>query len=69
MTSGIVHWFNDAKGYGFIKADEDDRDIFVHFADIEGPGFKTLVEDQRVTFEVIDNGKGPQAKKVTKVEA
>lgn len=69
MLKGIVHWFNDAKGYGFIKADGDDRDMFVHFADIEGEGFKTLAEDQEVTFEVVDNGKGPQAKKVNKVQS
>lgn len=68
MLKGIVHWFNDAKGYGFIK-DAENRDIFVHYGDIEGEGFKTLAEDQEVTFEVVDNGKGPQAKKVNKVQS
>ena len=67
-TSGSVKWFNDSKGYGFIQVDGVDRDIFVHYSAIQGDGFKTLAEGQRVNFELIDGPKGPQASNVTKSE-
>jgi CspA family cold shock protein len=64
-TQGTVKWFNDAKGYGFITSDEG-TDIFVHFSAIEGDGFKTLSEGQRVTFEITQSAKGMQAANVQK---
>ena len=69
-TSGLVKWFNDSKGYGFIQAadDKDNRDIFVHYTAIAGDGFKTLVEGQQVQFELVDSPKGPQALNVAKAE-
>jgi len=63
MTSGKVKWFNEAKGYGFIEA-EDGEDCFVHFSAIQGDGFKTLREGQEVEFEKVQGAKGPQASKV-----
>lgn len=69
-TTGLVKWFNDSKGYGFIQAadDKDNRDIFVHYTAISGEGFKTLAEGQAVQFELVDSPKGPQALNVAKVE-
>jgi CspA family cold shock protein len=69
MVSGLVKWFNDAKGYGFIQQDGDDRDVFVHYTSIQGDGFKTLAEGQKVDFELIDGPKGPQATNVSKANA
>lgn len=66
MATGMVKWFNDSKGYGFIQADGNERDVFVHYTAIQGDGFKTLTEGQRVEFELIDGPKGPQASNVTK---
>ena len=63
---GRVKWFNDSKGYGFIEQ-EGGKDIFVHFTAIEGDGFKSLAEGQKVEFEVVDGAKGPQAAKVVKM--
>jgi len=60
MVEGTVKWFSDAKGFGFIEQ-ADGPDVFVHFSAIGGDGFKTLEEGQRVTFEVTDGPKGPQA--------
>ena len=65
MTDGTVKWFNDAKGYGFITR-EDGEDVFVHFSAIQGDGFKSLQEGDRVTFEVVQGKKGPQAANVKK---
>jgi len=65
MASGTVKWFNDAKGYGFIQQDEG-PDVFVHFSAIEGSGFRTLSEGERVTFEIEQGPKGPSAKNVGK---
>jgi len=64
METGVVKWFNAAKGYGFITRDKGD-DVFVHFSAIQGGGFKTLVEGQTVNFEVEKGPKGLQASKVT----
>jgi CspA family cold shock protein len=63
---GRVKWFNDSKGYGFIEQ-EGGKDIFVHYTAIEGDGFKSLAEGQKVEFEIIDGAKGPQAAKVVKM--
>jgi len=64
--TGRVKWFNDSKGYGFIEQ-EGGRDIFVHYTAIQGDGFKSLAEGQKVEFEIIEGAKGPQATKVVKV--
>jgi CspA family cold shock protein len=61
MSTGIVKWFNDSKGFGFIKPDGGGEDLFAHFSEIQGNGFKTLKENQRVEFETKDGPKGKQA--------
>ena len=66
MANGTVKWFNEKKGYGFIEQ-EDGSDVFVHFSGINGNGFKTLSEGDRVTFTVEDGQKGPAAVNVTVV--
>ncbi len=63
---GRVKWFNDSKGYGFIEQ-EGGKDIFVHYTAIDGDGFKSLAEGQKVEFEIIEGAKGPQAAKVVKM--
>ena len=62
-VTGTVKWFNGTKGYGFI-AQEDGPDVFVHFSAIQGDGFKTLTDGQKVEFTVTDGQKGPQAENV-----
>jgi CspA family cold shock protein len=64
MANGIVKWFNDSKGYGFIEQ-EDGPDVFVHHSGINGNGFKSLNEGDKVTFDVEDGQKGPAAVNVT----
>ena len=64
MSTGTVKWFNDAKGFGFITPDGGGKDLFVHFSAIQGNGFKTLAENQKVQFEAADGPKGPQATNV-----
>jgi cold shock protein len=66
MFTGTVKWFNEAKGYGFIRRD-DGPDLFVHYTNIVGSGFRTLKEDDKVEFEVNEGPKGLQAVKVAKV--
>jgi cold shock protein len=66
VFSGTVKWFNEAKGYGFIKRD-DGSDLFVHYSNIAGSGFRTLKEEDKVEFEVNEGPKGLQAINVTKV--
>jgi CspA family cold shock protein len=63
VAEGIVKWFNDKKGYGFISMDEG-QDVFVHYSSILGTGFRSLYEGQRVRFEVEESDKGPQAVQV-----
>ena len=67
MAKGIVKWFNAEKGYGFITPDGGGADLFVHHTAIQGQGFRTLQENQQVTFEVTQGQKGPQATNVTKL--
>lgn len=64
MATGTVKWFNESKGFGFIAQDDGGADVFVHFSAIEGTGFKTLTEGQKVTFNLGDGPKGPQASNV-----
>jgi CspA family cold shock protein len=64
-VKGTVKWFNDAKGFGFIEQ-EGGGDVFVHFSEIEGEGYKSLREGDEVTFEVLDTPKGPKAAHVVK---
>lgn len=67
MSTGTVKWFNDAKGFGFITPDEGGKDLFVHFSAIQGSGFKTLAENQKVQYEKADGPKGPQATNIRPV--
>jgi len=62
--TGTVKWFNAGKGYGFIERDNGEGDVFVHYSAINGAGFKTLDEGQRVEFDVVESDKGPQAQDV-----
>lgn len=65
MATGTVKWFNDAKGFGFITPDAGGEDLFAHFSEIQGNGFKSLQENQKVSFEVTQGAKGKQASKIT----
>jgi len=67
-VKGSVKWFNAEKGYGFIQPDEGE-DVFVHFSEIQGSGYKSLDEGERVSFEITQGAKGPQAVNVVKVES
>ena len=64
MTNGTVKWFNDEKGYGFISV-EGANDVFVHFSAIQGDGYKSLEEGQRVNIDIVKGAKGQQAENVT----
>ena len=66
MAEGTVKWFNDSKGFGFIEQ-EDGEDVFVHFSAVQGDGFKTLSEGDRVEFEIQQGPKGLQSANVVKV--
>lgn len=66
MAQGTVKWFNESKGFGFITS-EDGTDVFVHYSAIQGDGFKTLAEGDKVSFEVEKGPKGPKAINVTKI--
>ena len=64
MSNGIVKWFNDSKGFGFITPDEGGDDLFAHFSAIQSNGFKSLAENQRVTFDITTGPKGKQASNI-----
>lgn len=68
MAQGVVKWFNDVKGFGFITPDEGGEELFAHFSAIEMKGFKSLKEGQRVTFEVVEGLKGKQATHIKPIE-
>ncbi|MDD2662224.1 MAG: cold-shock protein [Dechloromonas sp.] len=64
MANGIVKWFNDSKGFGFITPDAGGEDLFAHFSAIQSNGFRTLAEGQRVSFDVTNGPKGQQASNI-----
>jgi len=66
MANGTVKWFNEAKGFGFITA-EDGTDVFAHFTAIQGEGFKTLTEGEKVSFDIVQGEKGPKAENIKKL--
>ena len=65
-TTGTVKWFNDAKGFGFITPEGASKDCFEHYSAIQGNGFKSLVEGDRVEFDMVQGAKGPSAENVAK---
>lgn len=69
MATGTVKWFNEKKGFGFIVPEGEDRDVFVHYSEIKGEGFKTLTEGDKVQFEIFEGDKGVRAKDVVRMEA
>lgn len=68
MLTGTVKWFNDQKGYGFLRPDDGGKDVFVHHSAITMKGFRTLTEGERVTYEIENGSKGLQAIKVVRVD-
>ena len=66
-SSGIVKWFNDQKGFGFITPEDGSKDCFVHHTAIQGSGFKTLSEGEHVEFDIVDEPRGPKAQNVVRV--
>ncbi len=67
MPEGAVKWFDARKGFGFILGEDGGADIFVHFSAIEGDGFKSLKDGDKVEYELVDSDKGPQAKQVRRL--
>lgn len=67
MAQGTIKWFSDQKGYGFVTPDGSGKDVFVHFSALQGEGFKTLSEGQRISFDITQGPKGDQAANVVKL--
>jgi CspA family cold shock protein len=65
MATGTVKWFNSEKGYGFITPDDGGKDVFAHFSEIAGGGYRSLEENQKVQFEITQGQKGPQAANIS----
>jgi len=68
MSTGKVKWFSNAKGYGFIQAEDTEQDIFVHYSSITAEGYRSLNEGDAVEFELVAGEKGPKAENVSKIE-
>ena len=68
MSTGTVKWFNDSKGFGFITPDDGGQDLFVHFSAIQSNGFKTLEENQKVSYDVTSGPKGDQATNIQSMD-
>lgn len=66
MANGTVKWFNESKGFGFITQDDGGPDVFAHYSEIQGDGFKNLAEGDAVTFDIVDGDKGPKATNIVK---
>jgi CspA family cold shock protein len=66
-NTGRVKWFNDSKGFGFITPEDGQKDCFVHHSAIQGSGFKSLAEGDRVEYDIVDGNKGPAASNVVKI--
>ncbi len=67
MVRGKVKWFNESKGYGFIEREDGGGDVFVHHTEIQGEGFKNLLEGDEVEFDIVDDDKGQKASNVKKI--
>ncbi|HEX9940274.1 MAG TPA: cold-shock protein [Longimicrobium sp.] len=65
--TGTVKWFNDAKGFGFITPEDGGKDCFVHYSAIQGSGFRSLAEGDKVAYDLVDSAKGPAAENVERV--
>jgi CspA family cold shock protein len=67
MANGTVKWFNESKGFGFITQDDGGPDVFAHYSEIQGDGFKNLGEGDKVSFDIVEGDKGPKATNIVKV--
>ena len=67
MANGTVKWFNESKGFGFITQDDGGPDVFAHYSEIQGDGFKNLGEGDKVSFDIVEGEKGPKATNIVKV--
>ncbi len=67
MANGTVKWFNESKGFGFITQDDGGPDVFAHYSEIKGDGFKSLAEGDAVSFDIVEGDKGPKATNIVKL--